>query len=100
LVVQIEGAIMAGTFDSRTTRWLLWEPKDLDDQGWAEMGTAIAAFHEEAKHIESDAESRLAKAGKDVKRIHTTFGVLMFESPEHPDSPEEEVDAPADRSDG
>ena len=35
LLVQIEGAIMAGTFDSRTNRWLLWEPKDLDEQGWA-----------------------------------------------------------------
>jgi DNA-binding transcriptional ArsR family regulator len=96
LVVQIEGAFMAGTFDSRTNRWLLWEPKNLDEQGWGEMATAFAAFHAEAKHIECGAERRLAKAGKDAKPIHSTFGLLMFESPELPDAPDEEVDAPAD----
>jgi DNA-binding transcriptional ArsR family regulator len=101
LVVQIEGAIYAGTFDSRTNRWLLWEPKDLDEQAWSEMATALAAFHAEAKHIERGAALRLEEQGDKAKPIPTTFALLMFESPPLPDDlPDEEVqageDAPAD----
>ena len=98
LVVQIEGAIYANRFDSRTNRWLLWEPKDLDEQGWGEMADAIAAFHVETKHIEEEAEKRLKEErlkadGEEVEPIPTTFALLMFESPELPDLPDEDGDA-------
>jgi hypothetical protein len=96
LLVQIEGAMLADTFDTRTSRWLLWEPKRLDERGWSEMTTAIAAFHAEAKLIERDSEQRLREDGEDAAPIHSTFGVVLFESPEPPVLPDE-ADAPDGR---
>ena len=96
LVVQIEGAIYNGIFDSRTDRWFLWEPKELDDQAFSEMATALGAFHAEAKQIEREAEKRLKVQGKDAEPIPTTFALLMFQSPELPDLPDEDGDAPGD----
>lgn len=97
LVVQIEGAIYYGTFDSRTNRWMLWEPKDLDEQGFSEMGTALGAFHAEAMHIGREAAKRLEEQGEHARPIPTTLAMLMFESPPLPDDlPDEDGDAPDD----
>jgi hypothetical protein len=96
LVVQIEGAIYYGTFDSRTDRWLLWEPKDLDGQGWSEMSTAFAAFHAEAMHIEREAAKRIATGGEDAEPIPTTIAMLMFESPPLPDDPADDAEGAPD----
>jgi hypothetical protein len=82
-IVQIEGAIMAGTFDSRVDRWLLWEPFKLDEPGWRKMGIAIGALHAEVKQIHREAEDRIKAGGEDATWIKTTFGVTAFESPEH-----------------
>jgi hypothetical protein len=96
LVVQIEGAMMAGTFDSRTNRWLLWEPVLLDERGWSEMATAIAALHAEVKHIRLDAEERINAEDDAATTIRSTFGIALFESPEVPEPID--VDAPGDRT--
>lgn len=81
LVVQIEGAMLADTFDSRTDRWLLWDPLKLDEQGWKELGDSTAAFYEQIKEVKADAEARLKSKGEDAVPISTTFAVAVFESP-------------------
>lgn len=109
LVVQIEGAMIADTFDSRLDRWLLWDPKELDDLGWSEMAKAIAAFHAEAARIGGQAKRRLDAARREKTRrrqaepekllsINATFGLLFFESPKFPElpRPEGDEDAPDD----
>lgn len=93
LIVQIEGAIMADTFDSRTDRWLVWEPLRLDEEGWRALGTAVAAFHAEVKGIRRDAEDRIDLEGDGASPIMTTFGVTAFESPDRWDAA-----PPSDRS--
>jgi DNA-binding transcriptional ArsR family regulator len=95
LVARIEGAMLAKTFDSRVNRWLFWDPKDLDEQGWSEMTTAFAAFHSESVHIEREAGKRLKDQGEDAEPIHTTVGLILFESPDLPFFPTlEQADAP------
>lgn len=103
LIVQIEGAILADTFDSQLNRWLLWEPMKLDEAGWSEMSAAILDFYGRVERIRDDAGERLEAvdnaepiAGAEkAKPIWTTFGVELFESPELPERPK--PDAPDDR---
>ena len=84
-IVQIEGAILAETFDSRTDRWLAWEPMKLDDSGWHELSSAILAFHNEVAEIREEAQRRLSD-DEEAEPIWTTFGVAAFESPVLPES--------------
>lgn len=91
LIVQIEGAILADTFDSRLDRWLLWQPMKLDEVGWAAMSEAILDFYGRVEQIEQDSTERLeAEPGDGTGRaepIWATFGVELFESPRLPEFP-------------
>jgi hypothetical protein len=95
-IVQIEGAILADTFDSRADRWLLYEPLRLDEQGWSELRTTNAAHYAEVQQIKREAEARLDAEGEDADPIQTTFGVASFESPDLPDFATAEVNAAPD----
>ncbi len=92
LVVQIEGAIIADTFDARDDRWLLYEPMRLDTQGWEELRDSNAAHHAKVRRIKSEAERRIKSEseegiedeGTDADAIQTTFCLASFESPDPP----------------
>jgi DNA-binding transcriptional ArsR family regulator len=79
LLARIEGALMADTFDARLDRHLTWIAMRLDEQGWREMTTALAATFGEVEQIRSDAEARLDAKGEDG--IASTCGILGFPSP-------------------
>lgn len=79
LLARVEGAMMADTFDSFEDRHLSWISMELDEQGWREMSTALAAVYGELEQIRSEAETRLASSGE--PGIPTTSAVLGFESP-------------------
>jgi DNA-binding transcriptional ArsR family regulator len=98
LIAQIEGAIMAGTFDSRPDRWLLYEPLELDEQGWCDLRDAIARMYGEVRVIQGESSRRLGTSGGDCPPIRTTFGVTSFESPGLPrfGNPPPHADAPDD----
>jgi hypothetical protein len=70
---------MADTFDSRLNRHLTWIAMRLDEQGWSEMATALAATFGEIEQIRTDAEARLDARGEDG--IASTCGILGFPSP-------------------
>jgi hypothetical protein len=85
LLARVEGAVMTDTFDSREDRHLSWIAMRLDEQGWSEMATTLAAAFSEIEQIRSDAERRLA--GNGGKEIPSTCAILGFESPSVPDRP-------------
>ncbi len=80
LLARVEGALMSETFDSRTSRHLTWTAMRLDEQGWSEMTTALAAAYGEVEQIRTDAESRLETSGEDG--IASTCAMLGFPSPD------------------
>jgi hypothetical protein len=79
LMARVEGALMSDTFDSRVDRHLTWVAMRLDEQGWSEMTTALAAAFGEIEQIRADAEARLDRDGEDG--IPSTCGILGFPSP-------------------
>ena len=79
LLARIEGAMMSGDFDARVDRHLSWVAMRLDEQGWSEMSTTLAAAFGEVEQIRSDAESRLAGSGD--TGIPSTCGIVGFRSP-------------------
>jgi DNA-binding transcriptional ArsR family regulator len=96
LIARADSAMQADTFDSRADRHLTWMPARLDEQGWAEMTTAMAACFGEVERIRHDAEDRLAGSGGAV--VTATFGMVAFESPAAPPPPE--TDLEGSRRDG
>ncbi len=85
LLARIEGAMMAETFDARDDRHLSWIAMKLDEQGWREMGTALAAAFGEVEQIRNDAEKRIEESGSEA--IPSTCAILGFASPSAPDRP-------------
>jgi hypothetical protein len=85
LVARADGAMRAGTFDSRTDRHLAWMPMQLDQQGWDDLTAALASCFGEVEQIRHDSKERLAVSGEES--ISTTFGMLGFESPPPPPLP-------------
>lgn len=83
-IVQIEGAMLAETFDSKTDRWLLYEPLLLDEAGWKKLTEAIARLHAEVKEIKGESGERVKHQADDLLSIPATFGVVAFESPAWP----------------
>jgi Helix-turn-helix domain len=79
LLARIEGALMSGVFDTRLDRHLSWIAMRLDEQGWSEMSTTLAAAFSEIELIRNDAEQRLEASGEDG--IASTCGILGFPSP-------------------
>lgn len=89
LVARADNAMHAGTFDSRADRHLTWMAMQLDEQGWAELSTALAACFGEVEQIRHDAKGRLVESGEDS--IPVTFGMVGFESPTPPPLPKAEL---------
>jgi hypothetical protein len=79
LVARADNAMRTGAFDSRTDRHLTWMPMQLDEQGWEELTTALAACFGEIEQIRHDAKGRLAETSEES--IPVTFGMVGFESP-------------------
>ena len=79
LIARIEGALLSDTFESRANRHLTWIAMRLDEQGWSEMTTALAAAFGEVEQIRADAEARLDRDGEEG--IPSTCGILGFPSP-------------------
>jgi hypothetical protein len=79
LLARVEGSLMSGLFDSRLDRHLSWVAMRLDDQGWREMSTTLAAAFGEIEQIRGDAEQRLEENGD--AGIPSTCGILGFQSP-------------------
>lgn len=79
LLARVEGAMMQGTFDERTNRHLTWTAMKLDEQGWSEMTTTLAAAFSEIEQIRTDAEARLDGVGDEG--IASTCALLGFSSP-------------------
>lgn len=79
LIARTESAMLADTFDTRDDRWLAWTAAKLDERGWAEMTTTIAANFAELERIRKEAEARLSETEGEC--IPVTFGMLGFESP-------------------
>lgn len=86
LVARADVAMRADTFDSRTDRHLAWMSMQLDQRGWDELTTALAACFGEVEQIRHDAKDRLATSGEES--VPVTFGMLGFESPPPPPLPE------------
>src|ERR1700759_617984 len=61
LMAELEASMFAHTFDSRDDRWLAWTRGKLDERGWAEMRTTIAANFAELERIRVESEARLAE---------------------------------------
>ncbi len=85
LIAMVDGAMREGTFDARSDRWLAWRPLKLDERGWKEMMTSLAAVYTEIEQIRKDSEARLSEGTEEP--IHTTFAALGFESPAPPATP-------------
>jgi hypothetical protein len=85
LIARADGAMHAGTFDSRTNRHLIWMAIELDEQGWEEFATAQDEGFERVKKIHAESKDRLSKSGERV--IPATYGALGFESPPAPPMP-------------
>lgn len=85
LLARVESAVMTGTFDARDDRHLSWIAMKLDEQGWREMATALAAAFSEVEQIRTDAERRLEDS--DEEPIPATCAILGFPSPLAPDNP-------------
>jgi acyl-CoA reductase-like NAD-dependent aldehyde dehydrogenase len=79
LMVKTEAARLAHTLDGRDGTSVAWTDANLDERGWAELTTTIAANYAEMEQIRKDAESRLAET-KD-ESIPVTFATLAFERP-------------------
>ncbi len=79
LVARVESAMHARTFDAREDRTLAWTPLSLDEQGWSELHTALAACFAEVEQIKHDARRRLEESGE--RGTPATFALLGFESP-------------------
>ncbi len=79
LLARVEGAMMAGTFDQFEDRHLSWVAMCLDDQGWREMSTTLAAAYGELEQIRAEAETRLEASGE--AGIPSTCALLGFASP-------------------
>lgn len=88
LIARADQAIADGTFDARTDRHLTWMPMQLDERGWKETISTLAATFAELTQIRHDARDRLAGSGEAV--IPATVAMLGFESPPPPPLPEDD----------
>jgi hypothetical protein len=79
LIARADEAMMAETFDAREDRHLSWFAMNLDEQGWKELSTTLAAAFGEVEQIRNEAERRLEGSG--TSPIPATCAILSFESP-------------------
>jgi DNA-binding HxlR family transcriptional regulator len=79
LCESVREAMLAGTFDAMTDRFLSWSMLRLDRQGWADVLAAIEALRKEIVAEERQARQRIAKTGETP--ITVTFAAGGFEAP-------------------
>jgi DNA-binding transcriptional ArsR family regulator len=84
-LAQAEGAMLTGTLDARTDRWLAWIPFNVDERGWDDMTTAIRDCYVQIEQIREESGERL-RAGEGPP-VPATFGIFGFESPQMGDAP-------------
>jgi hypothetical protein len=82
LFARADAAMMSDTFDAREDRHLTWIAMRLDEQGWAELMTALSASFGEVEQIRQDAERRLGEG--DAQGFTATAAIMGFESPTVP----------------
>jgi DNA-binding transcriptional ArsR family regulator len=75
----VSGAIEAGTFDSRSDRYLVHNPMTVDDQGWSELADVMARALREVEKIESQSARRLKKSQE--AGVATSVVLMQFETP-------------------
>jgi len=85
LIARAESSIRTGRFDSRSNRFLVWEPIELDERGWEEYVEALDDCLATLRRIRSDSKVRLVGSGDEV--ITATLGMLAFPSPPLPPIP-------------
>ncbi len=79
VMARVENAMLTETFDSRDDRWMAWTAAKLDERGWAEMVSTLAANYAELERIREEAEARLEETSEEP--INATFSMFGFESP-------------------
>jgi hypothetical protein len=79
LMIRMEAARLSGTFVERDDTWLAWTDATMDERGWSEMNSTLAANFAECEQIRQDAEARLEET--DEKGIKATFAMAGFERP-------------------
>jgi DNA-binding transcriptional ArsR family regulator len=79
LFARVEGAMLKGTFDKRTDRWLVWRSMSLDERGWSEVNSLFHRTDAEIEAIQRGSNARLAESGDAA--VPATVGLLSFESP-------------------
>jgi hypothetical protein len=89
LVARVDGAMIADTFDSRTDRFMVMVPLELDPQGWGEFIGLMDNCYSRVQAINDESKGRLARSG-DEEPIPATYGMLGFESPPPPPLPSTE----------
>lgn len=78
LAARADGAMLAGTFDSKPDRHLTWIGFDVDQRGWLEAMTSLLECFHTMKQIRREAEQRLSASGETATPM--TVGILGFES--------------------
>jgi len=76
-------AFEAGTFDARADRHLSNVSLDLDEQGWREAMALLESCLGRLMRIGSESEAREGEP-----TVRATFGLMGFESPSEPRTPE------------
>lgn len=64
IVAEALAAFRAGKFDSRTNRFLAWQPMKLDEQGWQELKRELDESLERIQEIAARADERLCQSGE------------------------------------
>src|SRR4029077_16983801 len=76
---EIGAAIATGTMEARPDRCLCWTPMRLDEEGWQKVTGMMADFLTELEKEAGASAQRMADSGENP--VHTTVGLLAFESP-------------------
>jgi DNA-binding transcriptional ArsR family regulator len=79
VAAEVLNALRAGTFDSRTNRYLYWRGMDVDEEGWSELTAKVATFTEDVEQIAKRSAARIGESGEEA--IPTVAAALTFERP-------------------
>jgi DNA-binding transcriptional ArsR family regulator len=72
-------AVTAGTFDTRTDRYLTHSPMVLDEEGWSDLRRVLSETFAEVEKIEAQSSRRLKRS--DEPGVPTRVVLMQFESP-------------------
>jgi hypothetical protein len=88
LLARVDGAMSEDTFDSRSDRFLVMMPLELDGQGWDEFIGLLDGCYSKVKQINAESRDRLSASGEEA--MPATYGMLGFPSPPPPPLPDAE----------